>query len=244
MIQNILQSLGLSTIEAECYEKLLPMGDVPIAELTAVMKRHPQIVYRLVAQLEAKGLAATETRMHRKYVRAEDPSELERVQMQKLEKLREALPALHAIQHQPSEARVRVERGPEAARALRRRAFSELPVGGTYYILSPSGEHFYDTVGRKYIEELEQLREKRKIIRRMLAMENQRLYLEHEEHWKYVEIRYLPDDYPVPASTNIFGSTVYVQIWSKETIVIVIESEDVANSYKDFFETLWKMGRE
>ena len=242
MIQPLLQTLGLSTIEAECYEKLLPMGDVPMATLTVAMKRHPQIVYRLVDQLVTKGLAVTETRLHRKYVRAEDPKMLERVQLEKLRKIREALPSLHALQHQPSEARVRVERGVEATRNLRRRAFSELPVGGTYYILSPSGEHFYETVGREHVEVLEQLRAKRKITKKMIAMESQRQYLEREEHWKYVETRYLPETYPVPTSTNIFGSTVYIQIWSQDPIAIVIESEEVATSYRDFFETLWKMG--
>jgi predicted transcriptional regulator len=243
MLHTMLETLGLSTMEAECYEKLLPMGDVPMATLTAAMKRHPQIVYRLVDQLAAKGLAVTETRLHRKYVRAEDPKMLERVQLEKLRKIREALPSLHALQHQPSEARVRVERGVEATRTLRRRAFSELPVGGTYYILSPSGEHFYETVGREHVEVLEQLRAKRKITKKMIAMENQRQYLEREEHWKFVETRYLPETYPVPTSTNIFGSTVYIQIWSADPIAIVIESEEVATSYRDFFETLWKMGR-
>jgi predicted transcriptional regulator len=243
MLQSLLQTLGLSTMEAECYEKLLPMGDVPMATLTAAMKRHPQIVYRLVDQLVAKGLAVTETRLHRKYVRGEDPKMLERVQLEKLRKIREALPALHALRRQPSEAQVRIERGPEATRILRRRAFTELPIGGTYYILSPSGENFYTTVGMQHVEELEQLRVKRKITKKMIAMESQRPYLERYEHWKYVETKYLPETYPVPTSTNIFGSTVYIQIWCTETILIVIESAEVAKSYRDFFETLWKMGR-
>lgn len=243
MLESILETLGLSTIEAECYEKLLPLGSVPIAELTAAMKRHPQIVYRLVDQLAAKGLAVTETRLHRRYVRAEDPRTLERVQQEKLRKIREALPSLHALQHQPQGARVHIERGGEATRNLRRRAFSELPVDGTYYILSPSGEHFYDVVGMEHVEQLEQLRMKRRVKKRMLAVEGQRKFLEVEKRWKFSEIRYLPETYPVPTSTNIFGNTVYVQIWSQETIVIVIESAEVAKSYKDFFETLWKMGR-
>jgi len=243
VLHSILETLGLTAIEAECYEKLLPLGSVPIAELTAAMKRHPQIVYRLIDQLVAKGLAVTETRNHRKYVRAEDPKSLERVQIQKLQKLREALPALSALQHQPAEANVHIERGPEATRNLRRRAFSELPPGGTYYILSPSGEHFYDVVGREHIEKLELLRVKRKVKKKLLAFESQRKFLKAEERWNGTEIRYLPEAYPVPTSTNIFGNTVYVQIWCQETIVIVIESEEVARSYRDFFQTLWKMGK-
>ena len=242
MLQSMLETLGLTTIEAECYEKLLPLGSVPMAELIAVMKRHPQIVYRLVDQLVSKGLAVTETRLHRKYVRAEDPKALERVQLEKLRKIREALPALHALQHQPNEARIRIERGSEAIRGVRRRAFSELPVGGTYYILSPSGERFYDIVGEEVMK-LEALREKRKIKKKMLAVEPQRPFLERERQWKYIELRFLPEMYGVPTSTNIYGTTVAIQIWSTEPIVIIIESEEVARSYIDFFETMWKMGR-
>ncbi len=242
MMQSILETLGLSTMEAECYEKLLPMGDVPMATLTAAMKRHPQIIYRLVDQLVAKGLAVTETRLHRKYVRAEDPKMLERVQLEKLRKIREALPSLHALQHQPSEARVRIERGAEAVRNLRRRAFQELPPGGTYYILGASGTHFYEFMGDE-LPAIEQFREKRKVKKKMLAFESQRSLMEHEGLRKYSDLRFLPETYPVPTSTNIYGNVVAIQIWSSEPIVILIESEEVANGYRDFFETLWKMGK-
>jgi sugar-specific transcriptional regulator TrmB len=234
--------LGLTAIEAECYEKLLPLGSVPIAELTAVMKRHPQIVYRLVDQLVAKGLAVTETRLHRKYVRAEDPEVLEHVQLEKLKKLRDALPALHALQHQPTEARVRIERGAAAVRNLRKRAFRELPPGGVYYILGASGTHFYQFMGEE-LPAIEQFREKRKVRKKTLAFESQRHLIEHEGRRKYSELRFLPETYPVPTSTNIYGNVVAIQIWSAEPIVILIESGAVAQGYKDFFETLWKMGR-
>lgn len=102
---------------------------------------------------------------------------------------------------------------------------------------------YYDMVGADIVEELEQLRMKRKIFKRMLAFKNQRSSLQHEKRWSHSEIRYLPETYPVPTSTNIFGSTVYVQIWSTDPIVIVIESEEVSKSYKDFFETLWRMAK-
>jgi sugar-specific transcriptional regulator TrmB len=243
MLTSILETFGLTPIEAECYETLLPLGAVPMVQLTAAMKRHPQIVYRLVNQLEAKGLVVTETKQHRKYVRAEDPNILERVQMERLEKIREALPALHALKNKPKQAEVHIERGAEATRRLRKRAFEGLPRGGTYYILSPSGEHFYDVVGMEHVERLERLRMKRGVKKKLLAFESQRTFLEPEKRWEGTEIRYMPETFPVPTSTNIFGNTVYIQIWSSETIVIVIESEEVAKSYIDFFETLWKTAK-
>lgn len=238
-MQKILELLGLTAMEALCYETLLPLGTVPMATLTANLRRHPQIVYRLVASLEEKGLVITETRGHRKYVRAEDPKVLERAQVDRLEQLRHALPALYALQHAPAEAQVRIERGREAIRNLRRRAFSELSAGEIYYILSASGSHFYEYMGDA-LDEIEKLREKRRIRKKLLAFETQRTSLQQCERWKGTEIRYMPDLFPVLTSTNIYGYTTAIQIWLPDPIVILIESKEVAQSYKDFFETLWK----
>jgi sugar-specific transcriptional regulator TrmB len=240
---SILQSFGLTKIEAEIYELLLSLGDVPMAEITRVTGRHPQVVYRLVDQLVSKGLVLTEIRRHRRYVRAEDPKIFEQVQSEKLRRLKEVVPELCALQRQPKEAFVRIERGREAIQALRKRAFSELTPGGIYYILSASGTRFYELMGEAF-EKVERLRIKRKVRKKMLAFESQRTMLEENETMRtYVEMRYLPETFPVPTSTNIYSNVVAIQIWSEDPIVILIESAEVAQSYKDYFETLWKIAK-
>lgn len=244
MPTTILQSFGLTKVEAEFYELLLPLGDVAMAEVVKATGRHPQIVYRLVDQLVAKGLALSEVRRHRRHVRAEDPRVFEQKQFEKCKKLKEALPELRALQDRPKEALVRIERGPEAVQGLRKRAFTHLPIGGTYYILSASGTHFYELMGKAF-RQTEQLRIKRKIRKKMLAFESQRAELEKKETMRtYVEMRYLPETFPVPTSTNIYGNTIAVQIWSADPIVILIESAEVAQSYKDYFATLWKIAKQ
>ncbi|MFH0769802.1 MAG: helix-turn-helix domain-containing protein [Candidatus Peregrinibacteria bacterium] len=240
---DILQSFGLSKAEAELYELLLPLGDVPMAAVTRVTGRHPQSIYRLVDQLVAKGLVISEVRQHRRHIRAEDPRVFEQKQAERLRRLRESLPALRALQERPQEAVVRIERGPEAVRNLRRRAFSALGAGETYYILSASGSRFYEIMGDA-MEKTERLRIRRKVRKKMLAFESQRALLTQNEVFRtYVEMRYLPETFPVPSSTNIYGNVTAIQIWSEDPIVILMESREVAQSYKDYFETLWKMGR-
>jgi len=239
---NILQSFGLSAEEASMYELLLPLGDVPISEITRLTEKHPQIIYRLIDSLSAKGLVIMEIRKHRKYVRAEDPAVFEKSQEQKLQALQTILPELRALQHKPKEATVRVARGDEAVRNLRRRAFEELPEGGMYYILSASGTRFYEIMSDT-LDEIEKRRVKRKIRKQLLAFESQRKMLQKNEIWELIEIRYLPESNPVPSSTNIFGSTVAIQIWLSDPIVITIESPEVAQSYKDYFDSLWKTAK-
>ena len=224
------------------YELLLPLGDVPISEITRLTEKHPQIIYRLIDSLSAKGLVIMEIRKHRKYVRAEDPAVFEKSQEQKLQALQTILPELRALQHKPKEATVRVARGDEAVRNLRRRAFEELPEGGMYYILSASGTRFYEIMSDT-LDEIEKRRVKRKIRKQLLAFESQRKMLQKNEIWELIEIRYLPESNPVPSSTNIFGSTVAIQIWLSDPIVITIESPEVAQSYKDYFDSLWKTAK-
>jgi sugar-specific transcriptional regulator TrmB len=240
MPKEVLTSLGLNEMEAEMYEALLPLGDVPMATVIRVTKRHPQVVYRLVNRLVSMGLALTEVRRHRTYVHAEDPRVLVNTQADRLRALKEVLPELKAMQHAPKEATVRIARGDEAVKNLRDRAFHELPSGETYYILGASGNRFYEIMG-SFFAVIEKVRIKRKVHKKMLAFESQRKLLDKNENLRtYVELRYLPEAFPAPTSTNIFGNTVAILIWSQEPIVITIESEEIAESYKHFFQSLWK----
>jgi len=243
MAYTVLESFGLSAEEAGLYTELLPLGDVPVIDLIKLTQKHPQIIYRLLDSLSAKGLVLTEIRKHRKYVRAEDPEVFKKSQEQKLEALKALLPELKALQNKPREATVRVARGEEAVRNLRRRAFDELPEGGMFYILSASGTRFYEIMGGT-LDGIEKHRVKRKIRKRLLAFESQRKMLEKNEKWDLIEIRYLPESNSVPSSTNIFGNTVAIQIWLSDPIVIMIESPEVAQSYKDYFGSLWKTAKQ
>jgi sugar-specific transcriptional regulator TrmB len=243
MPKAVLTSLGLNELEAEAYETLLPLGNVPIVTLTRALKRHPQVVYRIVDRLVSLGLAVVEVRQHRRYVRAEDPRVLVHAQAQRLRELEEVLPELRAMQHAPKEATVRVARGNDAVRNLRDRAFHEMPEGETYYILGASGDRLYEILGPSFAV-LEKLRIKRKLRKKMLAFESQRkLLIKNEGQPVGVELRYLPETFPAPTSTNIFGNTVAILIWSAEPIVITIESEEIAANYKHFFQSLWKSSR-
>ena len=244
MPTDVLQSLGLSAIEADLYEALLPLGDVPMVDVIDATGRHPQVVYRLVDQLVSKGLAQTSTKRHRKYVQAVDPNVLEQAQVAKLQKLQEALPGLKALQHAPKNVSVQIMKGNAAIQAVRQRAFSEMKSDDIYYIFSASGDRFFDAM-EDQLERLEALREKRKVRKQLLCFESQRAMIEaHGEHKrKYVECRYLAEELPVPSSTNIFNNTTSIQIWSSEPIVVLIESAEVAQSYKDYFNVLWKRAK-
>jgi sugar-specific transcriptional regulator TrmB len=238
-----LVALGLSEQEADLYEVILRLGDGPIANVLKTSGLHPQIVYRIVDRLKARGFLHTSTQKHRTFVRAEDPRALQQKEEHKLEAFRAAIPALLALQTQPKDALVSVARGIEAVQALRARGIDELQAGDTYYVLGASGDRFYEIMGETYLT-IERRRERKKIRRKLLAFESQRqLIARNEPPTKLVEHRFLPSSLHVPSSTNIFGSTVAILVWTEEPIVITIESVEVADSYREYFASLWKIAK-
>lgn len=242
-MSSALRSLGLKDKEAALYEALLRLGEVPISDVQVVLKEHPQIVYRLIESLEAKGLVIVSTKKHRKIVRAEDPRILEQMQARKLEELRLALPDLLALQKSSKDAIVRISRGDEAVRALRVRGYEELASKGTYYVIGGSGDRFYEAMGDAN-DRTEKLRVSRKVSKKVVTFESQRKgMLKHERVATYADYRFLPQSFSVPTSTNIFHNTTALIIWTDDPIVIVIESAEVAEGHRHYFQALWKMAK-
>lgn len=244
MTNQILEQIGLTKKEAEVYKLLLLFGESPVADILKETGNHPQVVYRAIDGLVAKELVLITVRRHRKYVRAEDPKIIEQMEEKKLEKVRGLIPDLLALQKNSRDAIVRVHKGNEAVRAAREKPTKELKESETFYVIGASGDRFYEIMGERFVE-MERARVKKKIQRKMISFENQReKFAEHIESLKkFTELRFLSEHFSVPSSTLIYDKTTIIFIWSKIPLVIEIESDEVAESYKNYFQTLWKTAR-
>lgn len=54
------------------------------------------------------------------------------------------------------------------------------------------------------------------------------------------EVRILPDDYITPASIDILSDRIGITIYSAEPIVFTLVNKDVAKSFQNYFEIIWK----
>jgi len=61
---------------------------------------------------------------------------------------------------------------------------------------------------------------------------------------KFVSIKVLPKDIQNPQTIWIFGNKVGIVLVSIEhPIIFLIENKEIADSYRGYFEILWKSGR-
>jgi len=240
---KILKEIGLTERESQIYELLLRIGESPVSAVIKSTKAHPQVVYRVIDSLIDKQLLISIRRKNKIYVSAESPRMLEKLEEDRLKKLHQAIPDLMSLQKTSKEAIVRVSRGDESVRALRLRGIDELKRNETYYIIGGSGDRYYKVMG-DFNAEVERKRIKHKIHKKLISFESQKKLLNKNDTFRdLAEFRYLPDDHPIESSTNIFGHTVAIIVWSASPIVITIESEEVAESYKKYFYILWHMAR-
>ena len=60
----------------------------------------------------------------------------------------------------------------------------------------------------------------------------------------YAEIRFLPKNYATPAATNIYGNKVAIINWTENPLAILINNKEIADSYRKYFEILWKSAKD
>ena len=56
----------------------------------------------------------------------------------------------------------------------------------------------------------------------------------------YSKFRYIPDEFTAPTTTFVYGNKTAIIIWSEIPIATLIISKEVAESYRKYFELLWK----
>lgn len=57
------------------------------------------------------------------------------------------------------------------------------------------------------------------------------------------QIRFFEKDFEPLTETHIQDNYVAIAVWTDEPILFYIEDKEVANSYRNFFEKLWKISK-
>ena len=114
-----------------------------------------------------------------------------------------------------------------------------------YLIKHPEEVNYVIGVGVDYSKQvysffkrLEEKRETLRIKEKLLFGEDARGTMPFVEKSKHARIKYLP--YSSIVSINIYGETSFISVFGAEPIFFVIKSREIAESFKAYFEILWK----
>jgi len=233
--------LGLTENEAKVYSALLGLGSINAGEIIKKTKLHRNIVYDNLGKLIEKGLVSYVLIKNIKRFEATSAIELKEYVNKKKEEalnqekiLKQVIPKIENIRNSreiKQEATIfKGKRGLKNVLEEITKIKSELLVFGT-------GWGMKETLGEYYEQWHLKLR-LNKVKCRILLPENKKgSFLK-----PFIE-RYLPENNIMPSTIAVYEDKVLNVVWGEEPLAILVIGEKLSQSYKNYFELLWKMAK-
>lgn len=245
MNTGTLEELGLTKTEAKVYLALLELGSTPAGPLIKRVGMHRAAVYDTVDLLIDKGLVSYVITANRKYFEAQDPERLlEFIDSKKQdlikeeEELKKILPELQLtrkLSKEPQEGTV--YKGKKGLKSIFEDILKERK---PWFVFGATGQ--FREMFHAYFIHFHERREKLQIPLKIIYNEEIRAQ-KREKELKLVQIKYLPQSYITPSTTHIYGDKVVIINWSVEPIAFLMRSKQTADSYRNFFQLLWKTAK-
>ncbi len=230
-----LQHIGLTLTEAKLYVMLLELGKAQAGILSRKTGIHRRSVYDALERLIEKGLVSYIKENDKRFYLPTDPKRVQEMIEDQKKQIDEIFPGLQArFLEQAAKQETLFYRGTEGIKTIFEDQIRE---GKDVYIIGAS--HQAKELLKFYIPHYTDKRIKKKVkLHALYAGER------HSATIPLAEIRYLPASFASLVSTSIYGDKVAITVWMQEPVAILIKQPEVAKAFKNYFELLWKMGKE
>lgn len=241
-ITEKLEGLGLSEKESRVYLALLPYRDIGSSKLIRATGLHGQFVYDALAKLETKGLVRHVVQNGRKKFSANTPNRLLSLIEEKKIAAQALAKQLQSRYAGEREQDVEIFQGDSAFVAQQFELLKRQPEGSTIDVIASETERYQATLEAEgsWDEYLRILREKN-IKTRYLGAEKQRTRLQALEKTQQWTFRILPGHATGLMNTDIWHDNITLNIFGNPVLCITVSGKEIANGYREFFETLWSL---
>jgi len=231
MIEELI-NIGLTKNEARAYIYLLNDKGQTATAISKSLGINRSVVYSILYSLIDKGLVSNFLINGINHFKSNKPSSLKSFLEYKKEILHSILHKLNKVYPVfQTPAKVEIFQGINGGITV----LKDIVKTGKDYIAFGEDNDFQKIFGTLAEQYIRQLNEK-KIHERLITTEGNKFLRS-----KYTKVKYIPKNFSLPSITVIYGNKVAIAIFKKPYIVVLIESEDVAKTYKNIFENLWKI---
>ncbi len=246
MYEDILLEIGLTKSEISVYFALLELGSSTTGPIIKKAKIASGKAYLILDKLVQKGLVTYSIKSGTKYYQAKDPERLiafikekEDSLKRKESKLKEILPKLKAqYEEQKYTPITEVYEGVKGFKTFYDWILKELKKGDSIDILGvprEANEKF-----QAYLLDWNKRRIQLGIKMRIIYNHDCRGFGFKREKMKLTEVRYMNQELETPAWIDVFKDYVVTINVHGEPICFLIKNKESADSYKKYFDILWK----
>ena len=237
-----LEVLNLSAIEEKLLIKLISYNNLTVKKLVELVGHDKKVVYENIRKLLRKGLVSETIVLNIRHYNFAGTQSITSIIDDKKENLEKEESDLKLLIKEIKKTKPRdineqknfLLYGKSGVRTLLNELLNHkeyLVIGATKKSSQIMGETFWHNFHRK--------QEEKKIKAKMIFNESLR---DWEINNIRLKVKYLDRVEPT-TEILIFGHTVGMIVWTQEPTTTIISNEIVANSYRDFFQFLWKQAK-
>ncbi|MBW2996848.1 hypothetical protein KY349_00745, partial [Candidatus Woesearchaeota archaeon] len=242
---ELLEEIGLTKSEIKVYLALLELGSSTTGPIVDKSKASSSKIYEILDKLMQKGLASYIVKAGTKYFEAADPKRILDYMKEKEEKLKKQekeieslLPELELkkkLSEYKSEAKI--FKGVKGGETAFKQLLNSMTKDDEWiaFVVSFTNKQYFNTITR-----LHDQRAKKGLKARIIFNEKLKKEAERERGLPHTQIKYVSDEFQTPAIVNVVGNITLLNIMTEDITVFMIESKEVADSFRAQFEKLWR----
>lgn len=240
-IEDALATIGFSKNEIKTYVALVKFGRSSALECSKNTGIHRSNSYDALKSLLEKGFVSQVIEGSRMVFVAREPEVLKDFMKQQERELEIAVQELNDLSsHLDEEEGVQISTGLFSVKEIFNTCiFCESPVE-VYGIT----KKVIDRLGEGYFKELQKNSIKNKIRFKVIGNFYDEKLFEAAKKLDFIETRHLPEKFDGEVVTSLCGGKVTLFVFSQLPLVIEIKNKTVYDSYKKYFEILWKKARD
>ena len=228
---------------------MLELGEANIGPISKKAGITPSKTYPILDKLQEKGLITHIIKSDTMYFQLLNPERIlvfledkeKKLNTQKQE-LKQLIPRLSSIQKQEAKQYATIYETFNGIKTLYDELLDYLSKSKEDFIGFTLGNEYQGEQANLFFKNYDAKRKSLGIKTRLIGLESQRQFLNknYPKH-KNIEIRFL--NQALPTGIIIYGDKVATLLWNKTPVAFVISSKQNADSYKQFFEDLWKIAK-
>jgi sugar-specific transcriptional regulator TrmB len=231
MEKQQLQELGFSEGEAEIYLALLKHGKTNVMQIAKITGRHRTHIYDTIEKLKEKGLVSETLIDNKKFLVASSPENILSYIKEKEETAKNLVKDLKSLEIKEKEIKVETFKGLAGLKAV----FRDILKEKKDYVGYGEGARFQKLLP-EFFEQFQGQAETLKINLRLILKKGVSVPSRGG-----LEVKHL--DYISPSTTFIYADKVLIIIWEPFPTAIRIIDKYTAESYKSYFELMWKLAK-
>ena len=237
--RSVLAELGFTKNEIAVYLTILELGSATSWEIAKKAKLHRTNIYDAVDRLVKKGVVAYINKGEKKYYEVLDPNLLANIIKDKELALQKIMPELVMAKKLAGE-------GSDACIFEGVQPFQKILMSWLRFeepILVYGIPKNAPEMMKHFIPHFHEIRMEKKIVMKHIYNHNAQERIQYLNTLPFTEAKYLPQQYYSTVSTCVCGDEVVLVLWLETPFVVQIKNRQIADSYKQYFEMLWKNSR-